>query len=55
MESAVFPIPLHQYVDPAGTGLIGLLWSRVLREPFNLVATGIFLAAVVHTRADRWG
>jgi hypothetical protein len=46
---ASYPLPLDQYADPAGASLLGVLLSRVEREPFNAVATGIFLAAVAHT------
>jgi hypothetical protein len=44
-----FPLPLSAYADPPGSGLLDLLWSRIEAEPFNAVATGIFLLAVVHT------
>jgi hypothetical protein len=49
MQAPPFPIPLHDYADSAGAALAGILWARLQREPFNAVATGIFLAAVAHT------
>jgi len=45
---AIFPLPLDAYVAPAG-GLIEVLLGRVKADPFNLVATVIFLLAIVHT------
>ena len=49
MNGHAFPIPLSAYADPPGSGLLDLLWSRIQAEPFNAVATGIFLLAVCHT------
>ena len=45
-----FPIPLSAY-SPAGPGtaLLGVLQSRIEAQPFNLVATLIFVLAIVHT------
>jgi hypothetical protein len=49
-ESTVsFPLPLDQYIDPSGAGLLAILWSRILQQPVNAVATSIFLLAVLHT------
>ena len=45
-----FPLPLSSYPDPAG-GLWDVLTTRVAIEPFNAVATGIFLLAIIHTFA----
>ena len=42
-----FPRPLESYEDSGG--LWEVLWGRVSAEPFNLVATLIFLLAIVHT------
>ncbi len=48
-EPAVeFPRPLASYADGA-TGVWDVLRARVEVEPFNLVATGIFLLAIMHT------
>lgn len=58
-ESAVaFPRPLADYVATDTPGLWGTLIARTQAEPFNLVATVIFLLAIVHTfltaRFRRW-
>jgi hypothetical protein len=44
-----FPTPLDAY--PAQSGLIATLSARIAAEPFNAVATAIFVIAVVHTFA----
>jgi hypothetical protein len=44
-----FPLPLSSYPDPAGGSLLDILWARVEADPFNLIATIIFLLAIVHT------
>jgi hypothetical protein len=44
----VFPTPLHAYPVVDG-GLLATLSSRAQADPFNLVATVIFLLAIVHT------
>lgn len=46
---ADFPRDLSAYADPAGAGVWAVLQARAAAEPFNLVATGIFLLAVLHT------
>lgn len=43
-----FPMPLEAYADN-GTPLWEKLAGRVKADPFNLVATVIFLAAIIHT------
>src|SRR5687768_10117440 len=47
---AVFPTPLTAYPPPAGS-LAATLQARVEMDPFNLVVTGIFVLAIVHTFA----
>jgi hypothetical protein len=47
--AAPFPAPLASYGDAGATGLWDVLAGRVAAEPFNLVASAIFLAAIVHT------
>ncbi|MEQ1757252.1 MAG: putative Na+/H+ antiporter [Vicinamibacterales bacterium] len=42
-----FPTPLSAY--PSANGLLGILQARIDTDPFNLIATGIFLLAVLHT------
>jgi hypothetical protein len=45
--AAVFPVPLTAY--PRASGLMETLQARVAYEPFNLVVTGIFALAILHT------
>jgi Na+/H+ antiporter NhaD/arsenite permease-like protein len=52
--AASFPRALDGYADPVGSGLMDVLRNRAAAEPFNLVATGIFLLAVLHTFAAGW-
>jgi hypothetical protein len=44
-----FPIPLTAYTGEDGLGLVDVLVRRATQEPLNLVATGLFLGAIVHT------
>lgn len=44
-----FPRPLESYASTDGGGVWPTLVSRVQVEPFNLVASGIFLLAILHT------
>ncbi|MGA2786675.1 MAG: putative Na+/H+ antiporter, partial [Verrucomicrobiota bacterium] len=57
-EISPFPPPLESYHDADMTGVWHVLINRVHLEPFNLWATLIFLAAVIHTflthRFIRW-
>jgi len=46
-----FPRELASYQEPADAGLVDVLVQRVHAEPFNLVATVIFILAVMHTFA----
>lgn len=46
---SALPIPLEAYHEPAGAGLTEVLRSRIAGNPFNLVASVIFLLAIVHT------
>ncbi len=46
-----FPRALAGYADPAGASVLEVLQGRAAAEPFNVVATGIFLLAVLHTFA----
>jgi len=43
------PTPLSAYPPPSADGLFSTLAQRVDQDPFNLVATGIFLLAILHT------
>ena len=49
LTSTVFPPPLESYADSHLTSLWDVLKGRIEREPFNLWATILFLAAVAHT------
>jgi putative Na+/H+ antiporter len=44
-----FPLPLSSYPAPEPGGLFDTLADRVHADPFNLVATVIFLLAIIHT------
>src|SRR5271165_7437197 len=44
-----FPLPVASYHDEQIPSLFGKLTGRIQREPLNLVATIIFLGAIVHT------
>ena len=48
---STFPVPLDAYGPPSPDGLLATLASRIESHPFNAVATGIFLLAIVHTFA----
>lgn len=47
-QFSAFPLPLHVYRDQ-GAPLLQKLIGRIARDPFNLVTTLIFFAAVLHT------
>lgn len=44
-----FPRPINEYQDERGASVIQVLKGRAQAEPFNVVATGIFLLAILHT------
>lgn len=44
-----FPRALESYPSTAGQGILEVLAARIEAEPFNAIATAIFLLAVVHT------
>ena len=44
-----FPRALSDYGDAASVGIWNVIHARAVAEPFNLVATLIFLLAVIHT------
>lgn len=44
-----FPRALQDYPSSEGRSLASVLTQRVMEEPFNAAATGIFAAAVLHT------
>ena len=43
-----FPLPLADYPEIAGS-ILDVLRARIALEPFNAIATGIFVLAIVHT------
>jgi len=48
-DDAPLPLPLTDYSTPSTGGLFDLLAARIDADPFNAIATAIFLLAVVHT------
>jgi hypothetical protein len=44
-----FPTPLDSYPAPSPDGLLATLSARVAADPFNAIATAIFLLAILHT------
>jgi len=46
-----FPRALSSYPDPSGQSIVQTVSQRVQIEPFNAIATGIFLLAILHTFA----
>ena len=44
-SDAQFPIPLSAYPTVAGS-LIDVLWSRIEADPFNAIATVLFLSLI---------
>jgi hypothetical protein len=49
--AAAFPRPLSDYPVLEGVSLLQMLSSRIELEPFNAIATAIFLFAILHTFA----
>src|SRR4051812_10081125 len=49
LHGTAFPLPLSAYPPPSADGLLATLGERVQIEPFNLIATGIFVLAILHT------
>lgn len=48
-RDSILPFDYERYGDENITSLWGILEHRVAQEPFNLVATIIFICAIVHT------
>ncbi len=44
-----FPRAVSSYDDPAAGGVMDVIKARAAADPFNVVATAIFLLAVLHT------
>lgn len=47
--TAVFPLPLHEYQVAPGASMFDIVRARASADPFNVVATIIFILAVSHT------
>ena len=45
---------LTSYAAPPGDGLIATLAARAAQDPFNVVATAIFILAIAHTFSAAW-
>ena len=48
-DAPVFPPPLASYADSNLSGITTILAHRIAQQPFNLVASLIFLCAIIHT------
>ncbi|HSH40399.1 MAG TPA: putative Na+/H+ antiporter [Chthoniobacterales bacterium] len=48
-SSAAFPRPLSEYGDAEMQGVLSILRYRASIEPFNVIATLIFVLAIIHT------
>ena len=48
LDSVAFPVPLTAYPTVSG-GLAAVLLARIEADPFNAIASAIFLLAVLHT------
>jgi hypothetical protein len=49
LETTAFPLPLTAYAPDVSRGLGSELLARVGADPFNAIASAIFMLAVVHT------
>jgi len=45
----LFPLPLKAYQDDHFSSMMKILTHRVIVDPMNLVVTGMFLLAIIHT------
>jgi hypothetical protein len=48
-STVAFPRALSEYPDPAGVPIFQVLADRIELEPFNAIATGVFVLAIIHT------
>jgi hypothetical protein len=53
-QLATFPRDLASYPSTAGHPLFDVLWGRLRDEPFNGIATAVFVLAVFHTFLASW-
>jgi hypothetical protein len=49
VPASAFPTPLSAYPPASPDGLFATLADRIALDPFNAVATGIFVLAILHT------
>jgi hypothetical protein len=49
VDAESFPRSLASYGDESQAGIMAVIFNRIQQEPFNLVATIIFLCAIIHT------
>jgi hypothetical protein len=49
MNEYTFPLQLSSYPSPLSGRLLDALWLRLEADPFNGIATAIFILAVLHT------
>ncbi|HSO18607.1 MAG TPA: putative Na+/H+ antiporter [Desulfosarcina sp.] len=49
VDAPVFPPELQSCADQEMSSIIGIMQHRIRQQPFNLVASLIFLCAIVHT------
>jgi len=49
VPDVTFPLPLTAYSSSPGDSLLSVLLARIDADPFNAIATTIFLLAVIHT------
>jgi hypothetical protein len=47
----LLPTPLSAYPPPSSDGLFATLVQRATQDPFNLIASAVFLLAILHTFA----
>jgi len=48
-DAKPFPRSLDSYGDESQAGIMAVILNRIQQEPFNFVATIIFLCAIIHT------
>ncbi|MBF0290491.1 MAG: putative Na+/H+ antiporter [SAR324 cluster bacterium] len=48
-KAPIFPRPISTYLGEDKLGVLGIVTNRFKVEPFNLIATLIFLFAIIHT------
>jgi hypothetical protein len=54
VSAPAFPTPFSEYPAAPGEGLLATLAARAAYDPFNVIATSIFVLAILHTFAAGW-